>query len=112
MGNQHKQEGFSLLEMLLILFLMMVLISMAAPQFGTAENSTRQQADLANRVLIEGAVDLYKLDTGKLPEGIDDLIICPLGVTGWRGPYLQQEIIKPTREGEPYVLDDRGRIIP
>ena len=112
MKNQLKQNGFTLLEILLILFLMMVVISIAAPRFSSAENFTRQQADYANRVRIEGAVELYRMDTGLLPEVINDLLVPPPEVTGWRGPYIEQELLKPTRDGEPYILDERGKIVP
>lgn len=112
MRNQHRQEGFTLLEILLILFLMIALIGIASSRFSSAQNFTRIQADSANRVRIEGAVELYKLDTGVLPEKMDDLLSSPPGITGWRGPYLQQVIVKPTRDGESYVLDERGKVIP
>lgn len=112
MENQHKQKGFTLLEILLILMLMMAVIGIVAPRFTSAENFTRTQADSANRVRIEGAVELYKLDTGILPEGIEDLYVPPPGVTGWRGPYLEREIVKPTRDGASYELDERGKVVP
>ncbi|HHY27463.1 MAG TPA: hypothetical protein GX523_12125 [Desulfitobacterium dehalogenans] len=112
MGNQRKQEGFTLLEVLLILCLMMVIIGIASPRWSSAENYTSTQGDLANRVRIEGAVELYKLDTGMLPEGIDDLYSPPPGIKGWRGPYLRQDFVKPTRNGESYELNERGKVIP
>ena len=112
MGNRCKEKGFTLLEVLLVLCLMMAIISIAAPGWGTAKNNTSTQADLANRVLIEGAVELYKLDTGKLPEGMADLYSPPPGIEGWRGPYLRQNFIKPTDNEEGYKLDERGKVVP
>ena len=112
MGNRCKEKGFTLLEVLLVLCLMMAIISIAAPGWGTAKNNTSTQADLANRVPIEGAVELYKLDTGKLPEGIADLYAPPPGIEGWRGPYLRQRFTKPTDNEERYELDEGGKVVP
>ncbi|WP_041219442.1 type II secretion system protein GspG [Desulfitobacterium dichloroeliminans] len=108
--EKRSQEGFTLLEMLLILFLIMAVISIAAPRFSSADGVTRTQIDAANRVRIEGAVELYKMDTGVLPQRLEDLYLSPPEVKGWRGPYLDEELVKPTRGGEPYELDERGKI--
>ena len=41
--------------------------------------------------LVEAAIDTYKVNTNKLPEKLEDLIICPPGLEGsWAGPYLKQ----------------------
>jgi general secretion pathway protein G len=40
--------------------------------------------------LIEAAIDMYQLNTGKYPDTLKDLIVCPVSVTGkWTGPCLK-----------------------
>jgi len=112
MQKPNGQAGFTLLEILVVLIVIVVVISIAVPRFSSAESFARQEADRANRQVIEGAIELYKMDTGMVPEDIQDLIIPPEGVTGWRGPYLREEIQQPSRENEPYSLDEQGRIKP
>ena len=44
-----------------------------------------------------GALGIYKLDTGRFPtteEGMQALRVRPPGVTGWNGPYLEQDVPK------------------
>lgn len=107
---QGSREGFTLLEVLLILFLMMILVYQVAPRFTSSESLTRLKADSANRLRIEGAVELYKLDTGKIPGSIEDLISPITEVRGWRGPYLDQALVNPMKGAEPYELDAQGKV--
>ncbi len=95
----------------MVLAILMVIVGIALPRFSSAVVYTQYQADMANRVLIEGAVDLYKMDTGMVPECIEDLLNPPSGVKGWRGPYLEQMPTHP-REGKTYELDDKGKLRP
>lgn len=110
--DRRKQAGFTLLEVLLILGLMMSIISIVAPRWDSAEDYTSRQADFAQRARLEGAVELYKLDTGTLPEGMDDLYSPPPGLKGWRGPYLHENWAGPAGGPGGYELEQRGQVIP
>ncbi len=45
----------------------------------------RAQADLS---FVAAALGLYRHDTGRSPGALDDLHTQPTGVSGWRGPYI------------------------
>lgn len=107
---QGSSEGFTLLEVLLILFLMMILVYQVAPRFTSSENFLRVKADTANRLRIEGAVELYKLDTGEIPGSIEDLISPVTEARGWRGPYMEQALVNPMKGAAPYELDVQGKV--
>lgn len=107
---QRNTEGFTLLEVLLLLFIMMILVYQVASRFTSAESLARVKADSANRQRIEGAVELYKLDTGRLPGGIEDLISQGTELRGWRGPYLERIFVNPIKGGAPYELDAQGKV--
>lgn len=107
---QVSSKGFTLLEVLLILFLMMILVYQVAPRFTSSESIVRVKADSANRLQIEGAVELYKLDTGKIPGSIEDLIAPVSEVRGWRGPYMEQALVNPMKGAAPYELDAQGKV--
>ena len=60
--------------------------------FGQGENA---KAKIAKSQMqdVMGALDLYKLDTGKFPAGQDGLkalVQAPSGVSNWNGPYLRR----------------------
>lgn len=100
------------MEVLLVLALLMLILGISVPRFNSAVGYTQNQAELANRVLIEGAVELYKLDTGMVPESIDDLLYPPEGVAGWRGPYLDRELSPPMEGRDTYEFDEKGKLLP
>jgi general secretion pathway protein G len=113
LGNlKHlSDKGFTLLEVLLVLALLLILIYQAAAHFSTSDALVRQKTDSANRLRIESAVELYKLDTGKVPQNIEDLISPSEKPKGWRGSYLEQVLENPIKGAGPYALDAQGKVI-
>lgn len=109
--TRNFARGYTLLEVLLILSLMMILVTGVAQSFTTSEGWTRDKTDSANRLRIESAVELYKLDTGLLPESIQDLMRQPSGITRWRGPYLDEIPENPIKGALPYQLNAQGKVI-
>lgn len=100
--------GFTLLEVLLTLVVLGIITAQIAPRYGSSILSSRDQTQHANRVRIEGAVELYRLDTGILPNRLEDLLSSPPGGHGWRGPYLDKLPTQP--DGKPYTLDTQGKV--
>lgn len=108
--EQNRQLGFTLWELLLVLFLMGVILSLVTPHFGSATNQVCTRVDLANRATIEGAAQLYRIDVGTYPLSVADLVYTPLGVSGWRGPYLKEIPINPFDSARIYQIDAFGQV--
>lgn len=106
----NLQFGFTLWELLLVLFLMGVLLTSVIPHFGTASNLVRSRIDLANLQRIEGAAQLYKIDVGTYPSRVQDLIQAPRGVKGWQGPYLSEVPVNPFDSTFGYQIDALGQV--
>ena len=109
--EKDPQSGFTLWELLIVLFLMGVLLTLVTPHFGSAANQVRIRVDLANIQKIEGAAQLYRIDVGTYPPSVQDLVHTPMGVSGWRGPYLNEIPIDPfdsTQGG--YQIDTFGQV--
>lgn len=109
--NSLSDRGFTLLEVMLVLALLLILVYQAGGHFSTSDAFVRQKTDYGNRLKIESAVELYKLDTGKVPQRIQDLIAPSERPKGWRGPYLEQVLENPIKGAAPYALNTQGKVI-
>jgi general secretion pathway protein G len=99
-------EGFTLLEILVVVAILGLLIGLVAPaalrQLSGARNSVAKQS--VERI---GAVlDLYKLDVGAYPsseQGLAALVQKPGGAENWNGPYLKGDSLPLDPWNRPYV---------
>ena len=89
-SRRNRNDGFTLLELLVVLAILVLIAGFAAPQalkwLGGAKSDTA-------RVQIEAlgtAIDLYKLEVGNYPEQLEDLVSRPSGSDRWNGPYLKK----------------------
>jgi general secretion pathway protein G len=103
--NRDAEAGFTLVEMLVVMAILVLLASMVAPRVIGYVGGSRTKAA---KVQIEGlitAMELFKLDTGRYPnesEGIHALIERPAGIVAWNGPYLKKDLIPVDPWGTPY----------
>lgn len=70
-----NENGFTLIEMLIVLFIMGALIMILVPNLADAGKEAQQKACDANKKLILAQAETYYLEHGHdYPETIDDLI--------------------------------------
>ena len=96
----RRDGGFTLLELLVVLAILALIATFAAPRVlkylgGARTDSARLQIESLATVL-----DLYRLEVGRYPsedEGIEALIERPSGVEKWNGPYVRkrEQLIDP-----------------
>jgi len=69
-----KQAGFSLLELIIAMFIMIILLSIAVPTYERSVRNAREIVLKENLFQIRRAIDQFSGDKGKLPASVDDLV--------------------------------------
>lgn len=106
-----RREGFTLVEMLLVLVILATLAAIVVPKFtGRTEQAkvTAARTQIAN---FETVLDAFEVDNGYYPkgsDGLEDLVTKPTNAQDWRGPYLKQGIPNDPW-GNPYIYECPGK---
>lgn len=89
--NQRSEieGGFSLLELMIAMFIMIILLSVAIPTYQRSVQHARETVLKENLWQIRRAIDQFASDKGKLPQSIDELV---------EGKYLREKPIDPILE--------------
>jgi len=106
------QAGFTLFELLVVLGILALLATFAAPQVLRYLGKARSETAKIQINAIASAVELYALDNGGYPAqqvGLGALMQSPPGAVRWAGPYLKKAegLIDPW--GRPYQYRNPGR---
>jgi general secretion pathway protein G len=71
--RSHDARGFTLLEMVIVVSIIMIFMSIAVPMYNRSVLRARESALQANLDSINAAIVRYTLDKQKAPQSIDDL---------------------------------------
>lgn len=90
--QRGRAQGFSLLEIIVVITIIGLIIGWAATAVFGKQDQALGRIAKSKITALGGALDLYKLDTGKYPttnDGLKALLTAPSGATGWNGPYVK-----------------------
>lgn len=102
MSNMHRPhrshaatKAFTLVEMMAVVVIIGILAAFIAPKFFGQVDTAKITAAKTDIKKIEQAIQLYRMETGQMPEKIRDLVREPEDIRGWNGPYLDRELKDP-----------------
>ena len=72
-STHKRQSGFSLLELLITMFILIILLSVAIPTYQTSIRHAREVVLKENLFQMRRAIDQYTTDKGKAPQTLEDL---------------------------------------
>jgi general secretion pathway protein G len=88
-NRNAKEKGFSLLELMIAMMIMIILLSVAIPTYQRSVQSAREVVLRENLWQMRRAIDQYSTDKGKLPANIDALV---------KDKYLREMPLDPISE--------------
>lgn len=89
----RTQKGFSLLELMIAMFIMIILLSVAIPTYQRSVQHAREVVLSENLWQIRRAIDQFTADKGKLPKSLDELV---------ERKYLREKPIDPILEKDEW----------
>lgn len=104
-------EGFTLLELLVVMVIIGLLASIVAPQYFAQIGKSNAKVARAQIESFGQALDQYRLDVGRYPtseQGLAALRAAPTNEAKWRGPYLKRDIPNDPW-GTPYQYRSPGQ---
>lgn len=90
-----KNDGFTLIEMLVVLVIITLLSTLVGPKLFNKLSSSKVKVAATQIELLSSALDTYRLDVGDYPsteQGLAALRKKPQGVHHWDGPYLAKQL--------------------
>jgi general secretion pathway protein G len=107
----HKAQGFTLLELLVVIVIIGLLAGYVAPRYFSQVGKSEIQVAKAQIESLEKALDQYRLDMRRYPsaeEGLEALVAKPANAQAWSGPYLKKAVPNDPW-GRPYVYRTPGQ---
>jgi general secretion pathway protein G len=89
----QNQKGFSLLELMISMFILIILLSVAVPTYQRTIQHARETVLKENLWQMRKAIDQFTADKGKLPKSIDELV---------EGKYLREKPRDPITEKDEW----------
>jgi len=108
MRRLSLQAGFTLIEIMVVVFILGLLVTLVAPKIIGKTDKARQVAAKAEIKAIEEAANLFRLDNGFYPPNVEGLVTAPAGARNFEPDgYLPKVPADPW--GNAYVYRTDGR---
>jgi general secretion pathway protein G len=80
-GNRRKSRGFTLMELMIVISLILILVSISIPAYNQSILRARESVLKQDLFQLRSLLSQYTLDKQKAPQALDDLV---------SGGYLKQ----------------------
>ena len=105
-GRKAVSAGFTLLELMVVMLILALLASIAAPQVMKHLAKAKSETARIQVDALTASVNYFQLDTGRYPtdqEGLRALTDRPESEPKWDGPYIQKKDSLMDPWGRPYL---------
>lgn len=112
----HTRKGFTLVELLAVLVILVTLAAIVVPRFIDAGVRSRETALKSSLAELRNAITIFRNDTGYYPATLADLAVPtapaqgydrsgtlkPIDPADWHGPYLDKVPVDPVSK-QPFI---------
>jgi general secretion pathway protein G len=106
----RKMQGFTLLELLVVMVIIGLLAGLVAPRYFGQVGKSQVKVAAAQIDALDKALIQFRLDTDRFPTTEESLVVLneqPTDTVGWTGPYLKKAVpMDPW--GRPYLYKEPG----
>jgi general secretion pathway protein G len=100
--NKRYQNGFTLIELLIVMAILALLAGLVGPTLWNKLAGAKTDTASTQIKSFEAALDSYRLDIGKYPKALDDLVKDNNGKQRWNGPYMKKIPLDPWHNAYQY----------
>jgi general secretion pathway protein G len=93
--RNSQSRGFTLLELMIVISIIIILVSVALPQFQKTITHARETVLHDDLFKMRSLIDQYAADKGKLPQSLDDLV---------SGGYMRELPKDPITDNKDWVI--------
>jgi general secretion pathway protein G len=116
MRRVHKKrriQGFTLIEMMIVVSLVLILISIALPNYNRAILRSKEGVLKQDLFTLRQVIDQYTLDKKKAPQALDDIVTAGYLKSVPKDPFTneanwtleQEEATEAVDQQEPGIID-------
>lgn len=91
--QRQRARGMSLIELMIVIVLIGSVLALITSRIMGGQDRANVRITETQLATLAGKIDQYRMDTGKLPDALDNLVTSP-GLSSWLGPYAKAEELK------------------
>ena len=107
-----RNRGFTLIEMVVVITLILILLSIALPMYNQSIIRARETTLKQNLATLNKVIDQYTLDKQKAPQSLEDLVsagylkVIPNDITGAKDTWQcdQEDSLKSIDQTQPGIV--------
>ena len=114
LGSRGRQRGFTLIELMIVISIILILISTAIPMYQQSIRRARESVLRQNLFTLRSVIDQYSEDKQKAPQSLQDLIdagylkqipIDPITNTRDTWQTVQEDMLVSVDQSQPGISD-------